>query len=305
MGKLLFYRIAAAVAPRLPVWLAYALAWLGGELAYRFAAGPRRAVTENLRRVLGLQGSPAALQRAVRGVFRTATYNYLDLFLLPAATPTRLAEQVEILHPERFFEVYQRGKGVIITTAHLGNFDLVVQLSERYNVPVSILVEPLEPKALFQLVSDLRGSHGLKLVPVGRRGLGVVLRTLREGGVVAIAADRDIQRRGLPVVFFGEPTRLPQGAIELALRTGAAVVPAFGLRLPGRRYQISLEPPLEIGEDTTEAVTKSLQRLATILERYIGAHPEQWVVFEPLWEQKGLDKAEDRPAASEAVTAGR
>ena len=73
---------------------------------------------------------------------------------------------------------------------------------------------------------------------------------------------------------------MPAGAVELALRTGAALVPAFGLRLSGRRYRISIEPPLDLDGQTVPAAA---QALIAIMERYIKEHPEQWVVFEPRW----------------------
>ena len=304
MAKLYLFRIAAALLPRLPQWLVYGGAWLTGEIAYRVAAGPRRAVTDNLRHVLGAQASSQELRRAVRGVFRTSVYNYVDLFRLPSLPPAVLAPRVEILDINHFLEVYSKGKGVIIATGHLGNFDLLVQLSRERNISVTLLVEPLEPEALFDLVCSLRSSHGIQLVPVGRRGLGVAMKTLREGGVLAVALDRDIQRKGTLVDFFGAPARLPQGAVELARRTGAAIVPIFGLRLPKHRYRMIVEPPFVMSADTSEeAVRQDVQRLTTVLERQVAAYPDQWIVFEHVWDSDEPRMTEEPPVTAESAAA--
>ncbi len=301
MLKLTFYRLATALAPKLPSSLLYALAWLGGAIAYWVAPGPRRAVTENMRRVLGPNAGASEVRNAVRGVFRTTAYNYLDLFLIPATNPDELSKRVEILHPERFYEAYDKGKGVIIATAHLGGFDQLVQIARHYNLEVTILVEALEPPELFTLIKDLRGSHGLHLVTVDTGGLRTVLRTLRSGGVVVITVDRDIQHDGLLTTFFGEETRLPDGAVKLAMQTSAPILPCFSVRLPNRHYQMNIQPSIEIEQAPThdETVRLNHERLTRVVERGISEHPDQWVVFESIW---GKDVTEPGDAASPAIS---
>jgi len=254
------------------------MAWLAAELAYRFAPGPRRAVTANLRRVL----EAGDVAGAVRSVFRTQAYNYVDLFLMPRLDPEWLASRTDTVNLGSFLEAHAQRKGVIVATAHLGNFDLLVQMTRAHGIPVTVLVEHLTPEQLFQTVIRLRGAHGVRLTDSPRE----VLQTLRSEGVVAMAADRVLQGRGARVTFFGEPALMPAGAVELALRTGAVIVPAFGLRLPGRCYRITIEPALALpGPPDPSARHAGIRELLNVLERHIRAHPEQWVVFQPIWDQ--------------------
>ena len=293
------FRTAAWMVPRVPVAVSYGIAWLGAELAFRFVPSRRQAVTSNLRHVMGLDEAAPALNVAVRSVFHTQAYNYVDLFLMPRLTPEWLAERIEITNLSAFLQACTQGKGVILATAHLGNFDLLVKVTKTLNVPTAVLVERLTPEAMHQTVVRLRGAHGIRLIPAGPGGLREAVRTLKSGGVLAIGADRDVQGRGEPVSFFGKPARMPVGAVELARRTGAALVPAFGLRLPGRRYRITIEPPI-----VPEAGT-----LIGLMERYIREHPEQWIVFEPVWradvslrmERSGLPSTSDEPEIATAV----
>lgn len=299
----LLLKLASLLVPRLPVAWAYGLAWLAAKIAYRGARAPRAAVAANLRRVLGADAASRRLDHAVRGVFHTAAYNYVDMVLIPRIRPAELAQRVEILSVQTFLDAYAQGKGVVLTTAHFGNVDLLVQMSVVHHIPVTMLVERLAPEGLFRLVAGLRGCHGVRLVPTGPKAARQLVRALRRGEVVAIAGDRAVQRQGRAVPFFGEEALLPTGAVELALHTGAPLVPAFGLRLPGRRYRITVEPPLELEGDATDgaAVARNLGRLAARFERHLRAHPEQWVVFEPLWDQR---PQAPRPTVPETRPAG-
>lgn len=282
MIKLLAFRIAAWLVPKVPVALSYGIAWLGAELVYRLVPGRRRAVASNLRRVTGTD----EVSGAARSVFHTQAYNYVDLFLMPHLSPEWLAERLEITNLPSFLHACAQGKGVIIATAHLGNFDLLVQVTKTLNVPTAVLVERLAPEALHQTVVRLRGAHCIRLIPAGPGGLREAVRILRSGGVIAIGADRDLQGKGEPLTFFGVPARMPVGAVELARRTGAALVPAFGLRLSGRRYRITIEPPIVPDAGT----------LIGVMERYIREHPEQWIVFQDVWRAAEAAKPEERVA---------
>lgn len=285
MLKYLVFRLASVLIPILPHWIAYGAAWVGAEVAFVLAKEPRRAAMSNLHRVLGPDASMAAVRKTARRVFHTVAYNYVDLFLLPRIPPDELAKRVSMVNMQTFLEVYRAGKGVLAVFAHLGNIDLLVQMSVAYNIPVTALVEPLTPPALFDLVTSLRSAHGVRLVPVGPHALREALKVLRSGGVVAMAADRNLHGRGVEATFFGEIALLPPGAVELAIRTGAALVPFFGLRLPGRRYELSIEPPLQLarGGQEDDDIKENMHRLLSVIEGRIRKHPEQWIMLQRVW----------------------
>ncbi|MBM2827049.1 MAG: hypothetical protein HW403_1113, partial [Dehalococcoidia bacterium] len=156
MIKYLLFKLASIVVPWLPYPVAHAVSAFAGELAYLLAAGPRRAVTSNLRHILGSSASPAETARIARGVFRTQTLNYLDMFRIPKLSPDQIRRAVTVVGIEHYYEARARGKGIIVATAHYGNMDLLVQASLTVDTQVLVLVEPLEPPALFQLVAGLR-----------------------------------------------------------------------------------------------------------------------------------------------------
>ena len=298
MLQFFLFKVASILIPRVPVSFSYAVSWCAAEVAYRVARKPREAVQDNLRHILGSDANPRTLARAVRGVFHTAAYNYVDMFLIPHIRPEALAQRVTVHHSEIFFDAIAAGKGTVLTTAHLGNVDLLVQLSAAMHVPVTVVVERVAPEALFQLVTSLRSSHGVRLLPAGTKAMRELLQRLGKGEAVGVVADRNVLRRGVTVPFFGENALLPTGAVELAMHHGAVLVPGFGLRLPDRRYQITFEPPIMLEHEgpKEEVLARNVGRLAAVMERHIREHPEQWVVFAPVWPQSG-----PRPLPSEAM----
>lgn len=286
MWRYWLFRSAAWLVQHLPVSVSYGAAWLGGWLAYRLATGARAASAANLRHVLGPQAGEAAVQRAVLGAFRTSAYNYVDMFRIPVVSPEQLLARTTVHHGERLLQAVAEGKGVVVCTVHFGNFDLLVQVSQAYDIAVVALVERLQPPALFDLVVALRGRHGLKLLPVGASALREVIRTLRAGGVMAMTADRDVTGHGQPTPFFDAEAKLPSGPVDLAVATGAPLIPTFGVRLPDRRYAIYFDEPLQLRrEPGADAMGYNRRLLIAAAERMIACHPEQWIVFTPIWEQ--------------------
>src|SRR3970282_1207265 len=97
-----------------------------------------------------------------------------------------------------------------------------------------------------RLVDRLRASKGNVFAPVGFAGVKRAMRTIREGGVVALMGDRDIEGPRASLPFFGEETLMPVGPIEVALRTGAPVLPCFTIRTGGANIEAFVEERLEL-----------------------------------------------------------
>ena len=103
--------------------------------------------------------------------------------------------------------------------------------------------------------------------------------------MVGLACDRGIADNSRMVEFFGALARLPVGAVRLALGTGAPLIPAFGLRLPGDTFIMRIGPPLELTAtgDLEADLDAGLKTIVNLMERYISQNPEQWLVAAPVW----------------------
>jgi KDO2-lipid IV(A) lauroyltransferase len=151
---------------------------------------------------------------------------------------------------------------------------------------------------------DLRSVFKPRYEDVSFGAVANAIRHLRNGGVLAITCDRDIQHNGTPLPFFGAVTRMPMGAVEFAQRTGAAIVPGYCIRR-GHGFDIYFEPPLELcstGNAKADALTNTRTLLAHA-ERWIASEPGQWMVLERIWKPVNVDLPKERAVAS-AGTAG-
>lgn len=271
--------------PRLPAGICYSAATFLADLACLSVPGARRNVADNMRHVLGPQADTGRLHRAVHGVFQNSARNYCELFSLPRLGTERIEQSLTVVGWENFQKLREEGKGVIIATAHLGNVDLAVKVLAARSIGIVVLAEPLHPPHLFELVRGLRESLGVSFLPVSVSSLKIAIRALKEGGVVAVACDRDVLGKGVRMNFFGEETMLPVGAVDLAMKTGAAISPAFSVRLPDGRFEIRIEPPIMVDAlRNHDRAKEASEQIVAYIEKHIRRNPEQWVVFERVWD---------------------
>jgi KDO2-lipid IV(A) lauroyltransferase len=257
-----------------------------------------------MRHVLGWDADKASVRRATRGVLVNATKNHFELVRMPYMSLSDIEKMVTVHGWTNFEEAQSRGKGVILTTAHLGCFDITVQVLAARAVTTTIIVEAQEPQELMDLITSLRASKGLAFVP-GRPGaLRTLVRCLRDGETVGLVCDRDIARDGHECLFFGEKVTMPTEPIRLAMRTGAAVIPTYSLRRRDGGYDVFVEPALPMVPKADDGLAINTQRLAEALERFIRTSPEQWVVLSPVWEDgfRQRHAGKGRPQAAVQAT---
>jgi KDO2-lipid IV(A) lauroyltransferase len=149
---------------------------------------------------------------------------------------------------------------------------------------VAAVVEPLEPPELFEWFRDYRRSYGIEVIALGPEAGGDVQRALREGAVIVLLSDRHVGGAGVEVEFFGEVTTLPAGPAILALRTGAALIPATAYIRRRGCHGVARPPiPVEREGRFREDVVRVTRALAAELEDLIRAEPEQWHLLQPNW----------------------
>jgi phosphatidylinositol dimannoside acyltransferase len=284
--KLAAYKLAAAAVRPLTPPVSYALASLIGSAAFRLAPSPRYAVESNLRHVLGPNAKPIEVAAAAECAFRSVARNYVDLVSAPQLDANRLrSRRVEIHGYEHLAAALAERRGVIIATAHYGCPEIALQAALAWGIEILVLTEPIEPPELSELFDRRRASHGHRLMTVGLSAGKEALRTLRRGGAVLLVIDRDIQGHGVVIEYFGAPARMPTGAVELARRSGALIIPGLSHRIEGTRAVIELGAPVDL-VDSGNRRTDDATNVRRVLERFEGpirSDPGQWLVLERLW----------------------
>lgn len=269
-----------------PAGALYAAARAGARLAWTTSPGLRSVTRDHMRHVLGMAAEDGAVDRAARGAVRSAALYYADLARYSHLSAEASFAEVESYEGvEHLFEAWDRGCGVVMVSAHVGNPEMIVQALGPFGIAPMVLTEPLAPRRLHDLVHDVRQHTGVQFVPVDRAGMRRAVAHLRSGGALAILADRDVMGSGRPAPFFGERAPMPHGAVELARRTGASLVTGFVYRRGVGRYRIVMEPALPIPrtDDRAGDTREGMRLLLARLERGIRAAPEQWFALAPVW----------------------
>lgn len=282
------YRFLGFLALFLPPRVGFWLFGRFGDASYRFDTRGRAAVRENLLHVLGPDVDAEVLERKVRQVFHNQARNYFDLFRIPRLSPAEI-ERITTVHGwDNLQEALARGQGVVLTAAHFGSFDIVMQFAGVRKIPAVLVAEHLQPEKLYQYVIGLRSRLGIRFIPVDGALKGI-FRALRAGEMVGLAVDRDVTNSGLVVDFFGAPARLPDGYARVACRTGAAIIFAAAMRRSPGSYVVYIEPLIEpeMTGDRDRDVRETMAKVLRLTESYIRAYPEQWVMFQPIWDETG------------------
>lgn len=283
MGQYLLYRLVGFIAPFIPSRLGYPLTDLMGSLVYFLDRRARRVVLENLTHVLGSQVPAGQLRPIARRVFQNSLKNYYELFHFHRLPDEQLQARLQVVGLEEMERALARGKGLVLATAHLGSPDAFMHVAPLFAYRFTAPAERLQPERLFEYVRRLRQRRGVRLVPVDGPLISIV-RALKRNEVVGVAVDRDITGSGIVIDFFGAPARLPDGPVQLALRTGAALAMGLGIRLPDNSFLAKIEPiALERSGDFQWDVRANLAKVVAALEEAIRQHPDQWLMFYPLW----------------------
>lgn len=293
-------KIARVLIARIPPPIGHPVAAVLGELVYRFARKSRRAAISNLGHAMG-PISRRALKKAVRHVFHNVMRNYYELARAPDMTDADVDRMVDFDEKgwQRIADLHNNGRGVIMASGHFGSFDMVTQMLARHGYPVTALAAQIKPAWLSDFITDLRAARGLDLLLVDEEeGSGVNLNSLkqtisilRNGGLLGVIVDRNLEQRGVKIKFFGHDTIVAAGVAKMALRTRSVIVIGIARRLNDYRFSLTFEEPIEpVGSASNEEDVRALlTKVFARLEYHIAQNPEQWVLLQPVW-----PKAEER-----------
>ncbi len=279
------FRAGRFLAPLIPPAIAHFLCLIAGDLLYVFNEPARKAVRDNLRHVLPSE-NPLMLKVTSRQVFRNTVENYYDLLRLPSMNKRSFDKAMQVHGLANLENALEAGKGAIMLSIHMGNFNVVAQTPVVNGIPTNIIVEHVQPQALHDLLTQMRESMGMQMIPLDGSHLRKAYKVLKHNEVLGMMGDRDIAGTGESVRFFGEVTEMPSGAVVLALRTGAAIVPSYTFRTGTGKSIGFIEPAIELARtgDRRRDVIENLQQIALILEGYIRQAPGQWTVLQRVWD---------------------
>lgn len=232
-----------------------------------------------------------ALQVGVTTAREIVRESYLNLgrglseFLRLPDLGENVLDHIRIHGEENLLEALSRGKGVILLTAHFGNWEYTAAALAAKNFPMNAIGAEQRDRRITELVVSLRSACGVKTMSKGF-DLKSAIRCLREGQILGILLDQDFGTNGIVVPFLGIPASTPFGPVKMADKIGSAVVPTFIIRRDdGYSHDLYILPLLDeagglpFGED----VEASLSLCNEILGEWIRRYPGQWMWLYPRW----------------------
>jgi lauroyl/myristoyl acyltransferase len=285
----LWFPAALASARNLPRPFMHA----GGRIlagAY-YAARPKylRAARANLAIIRGQDPENPEVRALASSMVASHFAAWVDFLRFATRPPEDAARLVEgVIGYSRIVEGRLRGKGVLLLTAHLGNWEVGGLMLAQMKQPIHVVLVPDIFPGVERQRRKLHEACGVVEIRVDRSFVPTlaVLRALSHNGIVAMQGDRDFDNTGVAVPFFGREAYFPRGPLRVAMASGATVLPSFIVRMPDGRYRAIVEEPLvvESGEDRDASLRRNLERYVAILERYVREYPDQWYCFYPFWD---------------------
>ncbi len=273
------YKIGYSLGKWLPRGVLFVLADLLADATHWTNAEPARNLQANLRSAFP-RWTDREVEELSRRIFRNFARNLVDygrFHTISDKALDRLLPSIEHLH--YLEKSFAKGKGVILVTGHIGNWELGALFFGRHGYKFNVVTIPEGSERIDSIRGTYRMRQNIRTIVVDGSPFASleIVAALRRGEIVAMLVDRWEGSDGVPAKFLGENRRFPRGPFVLSRATGAPILPAFIVR-DGNGYRGVLDPPLSIDEAEDEP---GAQRVSESLERMIRANPEQWYNFAP------------------------
>lgn len=291
----------AALVQLLGLRAGYVLARCFGSGVHLVDRRHREIARVNLReRFRDAAGSPLTepeVRRIARDSFRHLVACAVEIIHLPREARRRgMRAIVNVTGREHLEAALAAGNGVILATAHMGNWEVMGAMCRDIGVSFTTVYRPLDNPLLDRWIRETRAAAGQEMVPKWG-ALRPMLKALRKGGMVVLLVDQDARGHGVFAPFFGAPASTIPTPAELALRTGATLLTGTSVRVgPGFRYNGAVDPPVEVRETTDHAadLARITADINARIEAAIRRAPEQWLWSHRRWKTKPA-AVESRP----------
>lgn len=266
-----------------------ALLWAGrrlGDLAYYSKKRRAQVALVNLKAALGSVYNHGELKAIAKKTFQNLGQILVEIINFPKFDLNYINKYVTFKGTEHIDQALKKGKGVIHLTAHLGNWELSSFANSLNGYPLKVFAREQKYLRLNRLLNQYRELSGCKVVLKGM-ALRNLIRSLHNNEIIGMLGDQNAGPSGILIPFFNRLASTAPGAIALALKTKAALLPTFMIRKDNIYHYLIIEGPLEL-EDSGETdldIKKGLEKFNLLLEKYIIRHPDQWLWVHKRWKR--------------------
>ena len=272
--RILPYNWGKWLTVRLFLWIGYGLG-IRKKLAARQLQKVYPSMTEEQRKSL------------LRDTYRNMGLSSAELYLQKEED---LISSIELKDKENLDKALSLGQGVIVATAHFGNWEAATTLP-LFGYQLSAVVKRQHNPYFDRYTNALRTRYGIKVIDL-KYGVKDIISHLKNNELVALICDQNAGKSGIILDFLGYPASHWKGPVKISLRYHIPIVPAFSLRKPDGKIQICFEPMIYYPEleDNEENYIFLWKQLNQVIESYIHRYPEQWFWVHNRWKATGAMK---------------
>jgi Kdo2-lipid IVA lauroyltransferase/acyltransferase len=257
-------------------------------LVYLLHGRLRRVSMRNLEMAMP-EKTERERRKIIRGVFRTLGRQLADFCQFGSYTPENIESLAVYEGFENFQKAESRGKGVLFLTAHLGGWEIGAFAHALHGHPMQVVMRPLDNPYLDKLVRRSRTLHENQTFEKNEFARGL-LAAMRNGETVGVLMDQNMTPpQGVFVDFFGIPAYTASGIARVAMKTDAAVVPAFTIWDPVlRKYRVHFDPAVTLIRtgDVEADVVANTAKFTKVIEGFVRKYPDQWLWVHKRWKTR-------------------
>ena len=277
------YSLAWKIVRLLPEKFAYKLADRFADLLYGKNGKGVSRLRSNYQRIRPELNSDQ-LEFLTNAGMRSYLRYWCDTFRFPGWDNERLVATTVCDNENFLRDAILEKRGCIVALPHAGNWDHAGAYFCATGIPLTTVAEHLKPEKLFRKFLEYRTKIGMEVLDLNSRSIAVLSQRLRAGKLVALVADRDLSKNGIPVKFFGEGARMPAGPALLAIQTGADLITAY-VKYEGDGIRIIFEAPIPVPSSgsTSEKASVMTQVMADRFAKHISANTVDWHMLQRIW----------------------
>lgn len=280
----LVVKFLAVVLRLLPLRLSL---WIGrrfGDFLY-YSIGKRKAIAHaNLKAAFRGRYTLSQLKEIIRGEYRSLSQSFTEVLKFPLLGNDYIDRYIKIEGEDKIKAALKRGHGVILLTAHFGNWELSSLVGGVKGYRMNVLARWQKFDRLNGYLNKMRSSKGAVVISKDDARERIEY-ALNNNEVVGILSDQDGGKRGEFAEFFGRLASTPKGVARFSLKTGTPILPVFIIREKGPYHRIVIEDDISVNatEDIGQDIHEILQRFAKVLQRYVERYPGQWLWLHKRW----------------------